>query len=189
MPMPTVRASVLLCAVLAVAAGSPAVAQTTKKPATSTVSQDQDDSKLFGIGFATLQDHGEGSKGLQADLRVLNLRPTKWGNLSLVGALGLDHYQGTNFPSFMGGLRITRITSKIKPYGQILLGGQYCAYCGSFPNFGGHTYIAIEPDIGLDYPVNPKINFRAAIGLRILTDDKDKGHSHLWFGVSMPVFK
>jgi hypothetical protein len=166
-----VMAASALAATLALAA--PAAAQQPNRPVTggdtSTV--------LVGAGV-TFLDWGSTGVGGAANVLFNTLKVTGTGRIGVVGDLGLNHFDGGNALTALGGARYTFTTEgKIIPYGQFLVGVLHSPGYNDFvPALG----------FGADIAWKENLNFRGEVQF-IFTDFDDA--TRWFFGVSLPVKK
>ena len=139
-----------------------------------------DDKPLVGAGLSFLHGEGDTAIGFAVDVAKPFRTMTK-SALSVVGDFGVNHFDGGNVVSILGGVRLTGTSdAKIQPYGQFLVGLEHC--CGS-------NGFAIQPGGGLDYMYNDNLAIRAAVDFRRVRVSDDFGsysfnETRFWFGVS-----
>ena len=91
-----------------------------------------------------------------------------------------DKFDGATVTSYLGGIRVRgNLNDKIAPFGQFLVGAEHC--CGS-------TETTFQPGVGIDFAINPTLNFRAQVDFRTVRYAEDDLNSQRYtFGISIPL--
>ena len=129
-----------------------------------------------GISFLDSSDTGA---GVTVDY-AYPIVPLIRGAVSVVGDFGLNKFDDATVTSYLGGLRVRgNVKPKVMAFGQFLMGGQHC--CGS-------TNTTLQPGLGMEIAINPRLNFRAQVDFRTVRADGTSSNSQRYtFGVSLPV--
>lgn len=132
-----------------------------------------------GVGLSFLHDDGATATGLMVDYSTAKPEAGKVA-VGLVGDLGLNHFDGANVTSFLGGVRVAGMAGeKASVFGQFLIGAEHC--CGS-------TDLAFQPGVGVDIPLTPTLNFRFQLDFRTVRFAGNNFNEQRYtFGVSLPI--
>jgi hypothetical protein len=105
--------------------------------------------------------------------------------LSAVGEVGVNHFDGANVSSFLGGarLRVPNLNARILPFGQVLIGLYHCGPC-EINDF------ALQAGGGVDVKMarSRAFRIRAQIDVRHMFDEfEDFNAVRLAVGVVLPL--
>lgn len=133
----------------------------------------------LGAGISFLHDSSETAPGFTVDY-AYPIVPLTRGAIAVVGDFGLNKFDGATATSYLGGIRVRgNLNDKIAPFGQFLVGAEHC--CGS-------TDTTFQPGVGIDFAINPTLNFRAQVDFRTVRYPEDDLNSQRYtFGISIPL--
>jgi hypothetical protein len=178
-----IRTVIGVCATSAVMAllAVPAMAQS--KPAASSTMTSSSDPVVVGAGISFLHDDGSTATGFAVDVAKDFMHNDRIA-IGGVGDFGLNHFDGANVTSYLGGARVSFLLTnpKVKPFAQFLIGAEHCC---------GETDFATQLGGGVDIAINPKFNFRAQIDFwrHVNVTLGSFNEQRFVFGISMPVGK
>jgi hypothetical protein len=136
-----------------------------------------------GAGISFLHDSGQTAPGFAIDYSadVRKMEKVAWGG---VGDFSLYRKNGVTDTFYQGGVRITGTGSaKVRPYGQVLLGGARFSITG----FSENAFVFTVGG-GADVPLNAKANFRVALDFpTVRSNGVSSTDTRFTFGVSFPV--
>jgi opacity protein-like surface antigen len=139
------------------------------------------DTPILGAGVSILFDNDDDSAtGFWVDL-AKNLKTTDTVGLGVVGDFGFHRFTDgdVNITSYMGGVRVAGLGSRVKPFAQFLVGVESC--CDT-------TEFAWQPGGGVDIMINDRVNFRAQYDFRVVQFEGDAvDESRFSFGLSFPL--
>ena len=123
------------------------------------------DAKAVAIGITTLSENYGVGVGVEGDLLV----PLSTSQSLTFGGVvdgSFNKFSGFYEATALGGVRIISNASRLfRPFGQFLVGVEYCNICGS-------TDLSLEPGGGLDLKLSgSNISVRAEAGYRITRAD------------------
>jgi hypothetical protein len=133
----------------------------------------------LGAGISFLRDTSETGAGVTVDY-AYPIVPLTRGAIAVVGDFGLNKFDGATLTSYLGGIRVRgNLNDKVAPFGQFLVGAQHCC---------GETDTTIQPGVGIDFAINPTLNFRAQVDFRNVRFSGTSYNSQRYtFGISMPL--
>src|SRR5688572_7421837 len=121
----------------------------------------------LGAGISFLDSSSTGA-GVTVDY-AYPIVPLTQGAVSVVGDFGLNKFDGATVTSYLAGLRVrANLNSRVAPFGQFLVGVERC--CDS-------TETALQPGVGVDFAINPTLNFRAQVDFRTVRAEGESFNS------------
>jgi opacity protein-like surface antigen len=105
---------------------------------------------LLGAGLTILNDSESTGVGFMVDL-AKNIKPLGKSAFGIVADFGLSGQDGYNITTVGGGVRFTHtVNTKVMPFGQFLVGGEFCCDESAFQySVGGGVDIGLISNLNL----------------------------------------